>query len=81
MKAPTQSMIYEITAPAGPADPLQKQGDIQHFPFQKLAKGAEEDIAGNYFKPVRASRLMKQVQENQRSGSKYRPHGDCLCDL
>ena len=38
--------------------------------LQKLLKGAEEDIAGNYFKPVRANRLMKQVQETQRSVSK-----------
>merc|ERR1719323_2608580 len=29
-------------------------------------KGAEEDIAGNYFKPVRVNRLIAQAQESQR---------------
>ena len=35
-------------------------------------KGAEEDIAGNYFKPVRANRLMAQAQETQRAVSKFK---------
>ena len=34
--------------------------------FQKLAKSEEEDVVGNYFKPIRASRLMAQAQETQR---------------
>ena len=33
-------------------------------------KGAEEDIAGNYFKPVRVNRLIAQAQETQRAASK-----------
>ena len=35
-------------------------------------KGAEEDIAGNYFKPVRVNRLIAQAQESQRVASKLR---------
>ncbi len=35
-------------------------------PFQKLAKGEEEDVVGNYFKPHRASKLVAQAQETQR---------------
>ena len=31
-----------------------------------MAKGEEEDVVGNYFKPIRASRLMAQAQETQR---------------
>ena len=35
-------------------------------------KGAEEDIAGNYFKPVRANRLIAQAHETQRAVSKFK---------
>ena len=30
--------------------------------LQKLAKSEEENVAGNYFKPHRASKLMEQAQ-------------------
>lgn len=36
--------------------------------FQKLAKSEEEDIAGTYFKPQRATRIMAQAQETKRNG-------------
>jgi len=55
------------TAP-GRLEAADTDSEEEHFNLKKkLAKGAEEDIAGNYFKPVRANRLMKQVQETQRS--------------
>lgn len=40
------------------------------YPLQKLAKSEEEDIAGTYFKPQRANRLMEQVKETKRNGGK-----------
>ena len=40
--------------------------------LQKLLKGAEEDIAGNYFKPVRANKLIAQAHETQRAVSKWK---------
>ena len=39
--------------------------------LQKLAKSEEEDVVGNYFKPIRASRLMAQAQETQRGKGKF----------
>jgi len=41
--------------------------------LKKLAKSEEEDIAGNYFKPKRASRLMAQAKETQRTLNKSVP--------
>ncbi len=36
------------------------------FELQKLAKSEEENFAGNYFKPHRASKLMEQAKQVQK---------------
>ena len=38
------------------------------FNVKKLAKSEEEDIAGNYFKPKRANRLMAQAHKSKNAG-------------
>jgi hypothetical protein len=43
---------------------------ITTLTLQKLAKSEEEDVVGNYFKPHRASRLVAQAKETQRSKKK-----------
>ena len=52
-------------------DFLMASADIS-VALQKLLKGAEEDIAGNYFKPVRANKLIAQAHETQRAVSKWK---------
>ncbi len=42
------------------------------FKTQKLAKSEEEDIAGTYFKPQRANRIMAQAQETKKNGGNAR---------
>jgi hypothetical protein len=40
------------------------------FELQKLAKSEEENFAGNYFKPHRASKLMEQAKQVQKCKKK-----------
>jgi len=60
------------TAP-GRLEAFETESDDDHVNLKKkLAKSAQEDVVGNYFKPQRASRLMAQAQETQRAVSKFK---------
>ena len=51
------------------------------FNVKKLAKSEEEDIAGNYFKPKRANRLMAQAHKSKNTGQNYNIKSNLLSCL